>query len=451
MSDFDFVLIGNVVTTERVIENGYVAVAGGRIAAVGEGTAPAAAETQDVRGAWIFPGAIDGQVHTGSQANQEGFRPGSRAAAAGGVTTMVDMPYDEVALVADTKALDDKIEDVQTNSHVDVGLFGTIRPDGGVEEIPKLIEAGVCAFKFSTFGTDPVRFPRIPPPLMAEAFAAIAPSGLVAGVHNEHHESVMHGVAEMKRQGRTDAEAHNLSRPALSEALAIAEIYEIGAATGCRAHVVHCSIGRGFDLCESYRRQGFDTSIETCIHYLVLTEDDVKRMGGRAKVNPPLRPAAEREALWRHLAVGNIDFVSTDHVAWSLMRKNDPDIFKCSSGGPGMEVMLLLLLKGCLDRGLSPTWVSRLLAGNPARHFRLAPRKGALTVGADADIVVVEPGEFAYDPGTSQTVVQWSPYEGMTLPGRIAATYVRGQMAWDGAAVVVEPDFGHFVKPFGRT
>ena len=450
MSDFDLVVRGNVVLCDRIIEDGFVAVSGTRIAAVGSGPPPGARDTNDARGAWIFPGVIDGQVHTGSQANQEGFRPGTRAAAAGGVTTIVDMPYDELALVCDRESLQAKIDDAEANGSVDIALFGTINPNDGCTHIPTLIEAGVCAFKFSTFGTDPTRFPRIPPYLMAEAFAEIAPSGLVAGVHNENHEFVMHAIEEVRAKGITGPEAHGLSRPPLSETLAIAEIYEIGAATGCRAHVVHCSLGRGFELCEAYKKQGHDTSIETCIHYLVLDEDDVKRLGGLGKVNPPIRPAEEKEALWRHLAAGHIDFVSTDHVAWSLMRKNDPEILKNSSGGPSLEVLLLLLLKGCLERGISPTWVTRLLADNPARHFRLGPRKGALAVGNDADIVVVTPEPQVYDPAGTQTVVQWSPYEGMTLPGRIAATYLRGTAVWDGRKVLVEPGFGSFIKPFGR-
>ena len=148
--------------------------------------------------------------------NQEGFRPGTRAAAAGGVTTIVDMPYDELALVSDLPALQAKIDDVEGNASVDVGLFGTIRPDEGTKHIADLIEAGVCAFKFSTFGTDPQRFPRISPIEMADAFAAIAPSGLVAGVHNENHEFVTRATERVKAQGLTGPEAHQ-SKPATSQ------------------------------------------------------------------------------------------------------------------------------------------------------------------------------------------------------------------------------------------
>ena len=173
---------------------------------------------------------------------------------------------------------------------------------------------------------------------MSEAFAEIAKHGLAAGVHNENDEIVRARMAAVKAEGRTDYLAHGLTHTPLSELLAMAEIYEIGAYTGCPAHVVHCSLGRGIDICESYKRQGFAASVEVCIHYLCFAEDiDVKARGGLAKINPPIRPAAERKKLWAHLAAGNIDLVSTDHVAWSLDRKNDPNMLANSSGGSGLR------------------------------------------------------------------------------------------------------------------
>ena len=451
MGDFDMIIRGNVVLTDRIIEDGYVAVSGETIMAVGRGEPPAAGETYDARGAWIFPGAVDGQVHTRSQADNEGFDYATRAAAAGGVTTIVDMPYDEEFLVCSAEAVRRKVDIAEKDARVDFALFGTIDPKEGADRIAEMADAGVCAYKFSTFGTHPVRFPRIPPYQMYEAFKAVAATGLAAGVHNEDDEYVVHGIETVKAKGLTGPEAHGLSRPPLSEALAINDVYEIGVAAGCRAHVVHCSIGRGYEICEAYRRQGYDTTIECCIHYLILNEeDDVMRLGGFAKINPPIRKRAEMEAIWKHLEAGHITFVSTDHSAWSEDRKNDPNMLNNASGAPGLEYMLPLLIKGCLERDIELTWVSRLLASQPAEHFRLGPRKGALRVGNDADIAIVEPGEHVCDPSTSQTVVTWSPYAGMTLPGKVAATFVRGQMVWDGTKVIADRGYGTFIKPFGR-
>jgi allantoinase len=235
----------------------------------------------------------------------------------------------------------------------------------------------------------------------------------------------------------------------LSEALAIAEIYEIAAATGCSGHVVHCSIGRGYELCAAYRQQGFDTTIEACIHYLTLDEEnDVRRLGGKAKINPPLRTRREVDALWHHVAAGNITVVSTDHVSWSEDRKTDPIMLRNASGVPGLEVLYALLLKGLEERAMSLTLAARLLAANPARLFRIGHCKGALDIGRDADIVVMARKPHRYDPAASgHNVVGWSPYAGIELPYRPVATFLRGQAVFDGTQVTGNPGLGRFVSP----
>ncbi len=449
MSDFDLVLSGTVVREDVVIERGFVAVRDGRVAMVGRGVPPTARERHDLGSALILPGAIDAQVHSMSQRDQEGFAWSTNAAAAGGVTTIVDMPYDEGDVVNSAAAVERKAAKVATEARVDVALYGTIDPAEGVARIPEMVAAGVCAFKFSTFGTHPTRFPRIPPQLLHDCFAAIAPTGLTAGVHNENHEAVEAHMARVRAAGITDWRAHGLSRPPITELLATAEIYETGAATGCPAHVVHCSLGRGYELAARYRAEGHASTIECCIHYLTLDEEtDVARLGGKAKINPPIRPRAEVETLWRHVAAGTVTLVSTDHVSWSEDRKSDPDMLKNASGVPGLEVMVPLFVKGALARGIPLTSAARLMAGNPARHFRIDHEKGALTLGRDADIVVLTPEPQVYEPATTgHTVVSWSPYAGMTLPWRVAGTWVRGRQVFDGARVLAEPGAGRFVRP----
>jgi allantoinase len=452
MSDFDLSLSGTVVLPDRVIEAGYVAVRDGRIAAVGDGPAPQASERHVLGRALIIPGAIDAQVHSLSQKNQEGFAWSTRSAAAGGVTTIVDMPYDEGNVVNSAAAVRQKIAEAGAEARVDFALYGTINPEEGASRILEQVEAGVAAFKFSTFGTDPIRFPRIPPALLEECFAAIAPTGLTAGVHNEDDEYVRAAMARVKAAGITDYRAHAMSRPPLTELLATLQIYETGAATGCPAHVVHCSLSRGYDIARSYREQGFAATIECCIHYLVLDEEnDVRRLGGRAKINPPIRSRTEVEALWRQVAAGNVTMISTDHVSWSENRKTDPDMLKNASGVPGLEVMLPLFIKGVQERDLPLTWAAKLMAENPARHFRLDHRKGALEVGKDADIAVLLPDPKVYDAGASgHNVVGWSPYNGIELPWTVGGTWVRGRQVFDGTHVLAEPGSGNFVRPEPR-
>ena len=449
MVDFDLVLTGRVVRAADVIEKGFVAIRGETIEFVGEGEPPAARERHDFGEALILPGAIDSQVHSLSQKDQEGFIWSTRSAAAGGVTTIVDMPYDDGNLICDGEKLTRKATEAGEQARVDFGLYGTVHPRAGAAEIPGMIKAGAVGFKFSTFGTHPERFPRITPYILNECFAEIAKHGLIAGIHNENDEFVRTAIAKVEETGIRDYRAHALSRPAIAEALAMAEVYEIGAATGCSTHVVHCSISRGYDLCDSYRRQGFDATVEACIHYLTLDEEnDVARLGGFAKVNPPIRSRDQVEALWRHLAAGRITVVSTDHVSWSRSLKSSPNMLSNASGVPGLETMYPLLLKGLSERGLSFSHAARLLAANPARLFRIGHRKGALEIGRDADIAVFKPSAYIYSAAESgNNVVDWSPYDGIRMPYRAEATFLRGRLAFDGRNVVSEPGAGNMVRP----
>jgi allantoinase len=448
MSDFDLVLSGTVVLPSHVIPNGYVAVRDGLIARVGEGTAPAARERHLLGDAYILPGGIDGQVHSRSTKGVEDFDGTTRSAAAGGVTTIVDMPYDNGRLICTAERLGMKVREAKELSHVDFALYATAHPNDGPKHIDELVAAGACAFKFSTFGTDPERFPRIPPQTLHDCFARIARHGLMAGVHNENEEVIRALESRVRASGAQGYLAHGQSRPVYSETLAIAEIYEIGATTGCRAHVVHCSTARGYELCAAYRAMGHRTTIEACLHYLILSEEDLARIGGLGKVNPPIRPAVEREQLWRHLAAGNITIVSTDHVSWPLERKSNPDMFANASGVPGLEVLYPLFVKESLARGLPLTWAARLLAHNPAALFCLGGSKGALAPGLDADITVLTESPHRYDPAASGiNVARWSPYEGVMLSHRVQATYLRGALVFDGTKLLASRGTGKFLRP----
>ena len=428
MSDFDLVLRGTLVLADRVVPSGFIAVRDGVVAMLGQGAMPAGRERHDLGDALIMPGAIDAQVHSLSQKNQEDFIWSTRSAAAGGVTTIVDMPYDEGNLVCSAEAVQGKIAHAETQARVDFALYGTIDPEEGAARIAEQADAGVAAFKFSTFGTDPKRFPRIPPALLAECFAEVARTGLCAGVHNESDEYIRAAMAKVRAAGITDYTAHGLSRPPLTELLAMHEIYEIGA---------------------PYRAQGHAATVECLIHYLTLDEEnDARRLGGRSKCNPPIRPRAEVEALWRQLTAGNVTLLSTDHVSWSLDRKTNPDMLSNASGLPGLEMLIPLFVKGALERGVPLSWGARLMALNPARHFRIDHVKGALEPGKHADIAVLTPEAFTYDAGkTGNNVAGWSPYDGMTLPYRVAATYSRGELVYDGATVTAAPGRGRFVRP----
>jgi allantoinase len=452
VSDFDLVVRGNVVDADGVTRDGWIAVRDGKVAARGrssETDAPAARDRIDARGLWVLAGVVDGQVHSGSQANQEGLGWASRAAAAGGVTVMVDMPYDDPEPVASRPQLDAKIAETERECHVDVALYGTLNDKHGLEAAAGLIAGGVCAFKFSTFEATPGRFPRVEEDVLYEAFRMIAPSGLACGVHNQMQEMTRKNIARLVAAGDTGWDAFLRAHPPLVENLATALIYEIGAETGARAHAVHVSTSRGFELCNMFRRAGHKASIETCVQYLVLNhEEHTRRFGAKTKHFPPIRPKAEVDLLWTHIANDDCTFVSSDHVSWGLERKGNPDVFKNSSGGPGLETLLPAFWTACESHGIGPEMVARQLCLGPAQHFLLDDRKGSLRVGADADIVLLKPERYAFDPSGSLSAVKWSSFEGMEMSVRVESTWCRGQLAYEaGRGITNQAGHGRFLRP----
>ncbi len=443
---FELVVRGRLALPGREPEPGALAVSGGRIVAVAERDAPleAAAEL-DAGEALVLPGLVDVHVHTRSAA-EEGIESTTRAAAAGGVTTIVDMPYDASGPIADPDAFAAKVADVEREAVVDVALWATVPPRGPLEDVPELVRAGACAFKLSTFETDPVRFPRIPDDQLRAAFAAIAAAGGLAGVHSENDEIVRALIAAERAAARHDPLAHARSRPPEAETEAIGRCLELARATGVRLHLCHVTVGRGVELARRAREDGVDVSAETCPHYLVLDESELERRGGEAKINPPLRPAAEVEALWAALARGDLEIVSSDHVGWPAARKRGDDVLALASGAPGLELELPLIHDAVRARGLPLALLARVQAEAPARRFGLWPRKGALQPGADADVVVLDPDEhWTVEPERLVTRAGWSPYAGRELRGRVRHVLARGEAVVRDGEVVADAGRGTFV------
>ncbi|EFH09936.1 dihydroorotase family protein [Pseudoroseomonas cervicalis] len=444
---YDRVLRGNLVLPDGILRDGYVAVRGESIAAIGEGELPPATAVDDFSGRYILPGLVDGHMHTGSAIGWPGIEGASMSAAAGGVTTICDMPYDVPRAVTSASIFREKVEAVHQLSHVDVALYATIRKSGGVDEIAGLAEAGASAFKLSTYEYDAVRFPRIDHPTMVAAFAEIAKTGLMVAVHNEDQELVERLTAEAKATGRVDPIMHARTRPPLAETMADLEIFEIGLETGAHVHIAHSSVARGFDIAESFRAMGAKASGEACIQYLCMTEEDLVRLKGFGKCNPPFRTAEEVERMWAAFAAGKIAYVSTDHAPWQREKKLGDDIFACGAGLTGLQSFAPLMFSLLRERGLPLTLMAKYCAENTARYHGLFPKKGAIRLGSDADFLVMEEGEYLFDESTLQDRpdARWSPYHGRRMTGRVAATFLRGACVWDGGAVLARPGQGRFV------
>jgi allantoinase len=448
---FDRVFVGDVVAEGAILRHGFVAARGEAIAAIGQGVPPPAGEVLDYTGKLLLPGLVDGHMHTSSVLGWAGIEGATRSAAAGGVTTCCDMPYDVPLPVTDAGKLADKRGWVERTAHVDVALYGTITKTGGVDAIPDLAAGGVSAFKLSTYEYDPVRFPRIDPPTMRAAFQAIGRTGLPVAIHNEDQEIVQRLTAEARGAGRTAPIWHCRTRPPVAETLADLAIFEMGREAGAHVHIAHSSLARGFDIAAAFRRaggrDGFDATGEACIQYLCMTEEDIVRLGGRGKCNPPFRSAAEIPRIWDALLAERVAYVSTDHAPWPIEAKRNPDIFACPAGLVGLQSFAPLMFTLLDERGLSPTLMARFCAERSARLHGLFPKKGAIRVGSDCDILVLERGDFTFDEAriVDRPELRWSPYHGRRMRARVAATVLRGALVWDGATVLATPGTGRFV------
>jgi allantoinase len=442
------VIVGEVVTSDSIIPRGYIAVRGEIIAAIGEGTPPSAGEIIDYRDKLILPGLVDGHMHTSSCTGWPGIAAATRSAAAGGVTTCVDMPYDVPRPVTDAAILAEKIDWVDRTAHVDMALYGTIAKIGGVGAIPALAAGGISAFKLSTYEYDAVRFPRIDHPTMLAAFLEIAKTGLPVAIHNEDQELVETLTAQAGSEGRIEPIMHCRTRPPLAETMADLAVFEMARETGAHVHIAHSSLARGFELAQTFRGMGAETTAEACIQYLCMTEDDIVRLGGKGKCNPPFRTAEEVERMWQCLLGGTIAYISTDHAPWPIGRKTLRDIFANSAGLTGLQSFAPLMFSLLEERGLSPTLMATYCAERSARMHGLWPKKGAIRVGSDADLCVLERGDFVFDQASieDQAEMRWSPYHGRQMRARVAAAYLRGAEIWDGVRVLARPGSGRFVR-----
>ena len=380
-----------------------VAIEGGAIAAIGP-ELEGAREEIDARGLHLLPGVIDAHVHFNEpgRTDWEGWATGTRALAAGGATACIEMPLNAHPPTIDGASFDAKVAAAHASAQVDFALWGGLVP-GNLDRLDELAERGVVGFKAFMCDSGIEDFPAVDDELLEAGMQRAAALGLPVAVHAERPSA-------LRAPAGTTWRDFVASRPVEAELEAIEVALELAERTGCSLHVVHVSSGAGVALVAAS-----GATCETCPHYLTLTEDDLETLGTRAKCAPPLRPAAERDALWEHLAAGRIAFVASDHSPCPPeMKAGD---FTAAWGGiAGCQATLGLLLER-----LPPQTVAALTSANPAARFNLP--KGRLEPGADADLVLVDLRRR--EAPELQDRHKLSPYAGRRLP-RIVRTWVRG-------------------------
>jgi dihydroorotase (multifunctional complex type) len=430
----DLVVRGARIVTHTSEFDGGVAIADGRIAAVGEDDSlPAGRREIDADGRHLLPGVIDPHCHLGvNYPYDEDMRTETAQAARGGLTTI--LLYIRTKEASYIPFYKERSRIGEENVHVDFGFHFGIQREEHIHEIPEIVaETGVRSFKLY-FGYEPDNPIGIVPAtdgwVYATMRAAAAIPGGVVSVHCENTAIATWLKGELKATGRQDLAAYTESRPAFCEVETIQRMIFLAELTGCPLYVVHTTVAHGPVVGEAARARGVDVTIETCPHYLTRTAYD-EDLDTKAKISPPLRDRTELEGLWRGIFAGGVRSLGSDHVPF--FPKEGKDIWAEKPGIVSFPWELpLLLSEGVHKRGLPLSRLVELNSYTPARRFGLYPRKGSLAVGSDADLVLVdldEEREVVHD-GKGTCI-----YEGMSLKGWPVMTISRGRVVLEDGEV----------------
>jgi dihydropyrimidinase len=433
----------------RIVEGGLVC-EDGTITAVFEGAPPAGLEGAaeiDAGGHHVLPGLIDPHVQLYPAGRFEHYATETRSAAIGGVSTIVKMHRDLAGY--DAASLDDEIAGAESRAHVDFAFHLAIMTDEQIASIPEYArELGIDSFKFFTAykGEEgaPLGIQGLDDGQLLEALAAVADCGGTALVHCENQELAARAGRDVRAAGSDGLEGFAASRPAIVEAEAVRRVAFLAARVGCPLYVVHVTSEEAIEFLAAARRAGQAIFAETEPHYLTETLDSPA--GNLAKVIPPIRRAADRDALWAALASGAIDAIGSDHVSARRERK-EGSVWDAQLGFPGVATILPVLLSEGVNGGRIPlSRVVSVTSTNPARIFGL-PAKGALLPGYDADAVVVDLElERTVDAELLGSCSDFSIYEGRTLRGWPVLTVCRGAVVMRDGEIVGDEGHGRFVR-----
>jgi allantoinase len=437
--EVELVLRSTRVVTPEGTRAASVAVSGGKIVAVAahDAAVPDGARLEDFGDDVLLPGLVDTHVHVNDpgRTEWEGFWTATRAAAAGGITTLVDMPLNSLPPTTTVDNLRTKQEVARSKAHVDVGFWGGALPDN-VQDLKPLHDAGVYGFKcfLSPSGVD--EFPELDQDQLTTSMAEIAGFGGLLIVHDEDPHEL---DAAPHKSGPKYAD-YLQTRPRVSEDTAIDGLIAVAKRIGARVHVLHLSSSDALPLIAAARREGVKLTVETCPHYLTLTAEEVPDGASEFKCCPPIREAGNQDLLWAALADGTIDCVVTDHSPSTADLKTD-DFATAWGGISGLQLSLPAVWTEARKRGHTLEDVVRWMSTRTAELVGL-DQKGAIEAGRDADFAVLAPDEtFTVDPAELQHRNRVTAYAGKTLSGVVKSTWLRGERILHG---------GEFSEPAGR-
>jgi allantoinase len=401
---------------------------------------PAGAGLDDHGELAILPGIVDTHVHLNEpgRTEWEGFATATRAAAAGGVTTLVDMPLNSIPPTTTREAFAAKRDAARGQCAVDVGFWGGVVP-GNQRELAGLVADGVRGFKCFLVDSGVEEFGWVGEAELAPAMQILAGLGVPLLVHAEVAGPIDAASAQLAGADPRRYATYLASRPPAAEEQAIALVMKLCRATKARTHIVHHSAASALALLREARAEGLPLSAETCPHYLHFVAEAIPDGATPFKCAPPIRDAANREELWRALAEGVLDLVASDHSPCSpqLKAMEVGDFVAAWGGVSGLQLALPVVWTEAEKRGHTLDDIARWMSAGPARLAGLTGTKGAIAAGCDADLVVFADGErTTVTPETVQHRHKVTPYAGETLRGAVHATYLRGQLVAERGRVL---------------
>jgi len=441
IKDGKLVLPGRVMEASIVVEDEV-------IDSITKSGLPEADRVIDARGKYVLPGMIDMHVHLRDPGfpERENFESGTRAAAAGGVTTVVDMPNTIPATVT-IDALEEKKKIASRKSMIDYAFWGGAG-ELSPEQIIAMAEAGVTGYKtfliarFKELAADDYQ--------MMKNFEVIASTGLPCLVHAENQDIVERGIKEAEEKMRTDPIAHCEFRPPIAEAEATQRTILLAEKTGVHLHICHMTCSQAIKILDGAKKRGQKVTGETSTNYLFFTEKDMENRGPYVKVDPPLRREEDRNRLWEALNSGTLDVLASDHAPYTKEEKEKgwENIFDAPSGGVVVETTLPLMLDAVNNELITLHRLVEVFSEAPAKINGLYPRKGGIMVGSDADLTIVDMDKnFTIRGENLHTIQKITPYEGISGKGKPVLTTVRGKVVMEEGEVLSEPGTGEWLRP----
>lgn len=395
----------------------------------------------------VMSGLIDTHVHINSpgRTEWEGFQSATHAAAAGGVTTLVDMPLNSVPPTTTLAGFKTKLDSAANSCFVDVGFWGGVVP-GNTAELARMFEAGVVGFKCFLVPSGVDEFPHVTEENLREAMPELTRLGALLIVHAELPNRLNQGP--IKSAGSAvNYWAFLASRPREAENEAIEMMIRLSEEFGTRVHIVHLSSAEAIPMLRRARAAGVRITAETCPHYLHFAAEEVPPGATEFKCCPPIRERENREELWQGLADGTIDFIVSDHspCPGDMKLRESGDFMNAWGGIASLQLRLPIIWTEARRRGFTLQDMTKWLCANPARQVSLQTRKGAIAVGNDADLVVWNPDQqFTVAAEALHHRHKITPYEGEVLSGVVQKTFLRGRKIYDGGHFVDAP-LGHML------